>query len=59
MRKGKGAESTVAMLMGIVILLADLYWIATSYFSALWVALGVIIMVADLVWLAIDYRLSR
>ncbi len=55
----KSGLTTVAMLMGIIILLADLYWIATGYFSALWVALGVIILVADLVWLFVDYKLSR
>jgi hypothetical protein len=55
----KSGLNAVAMLMGIIILFADLYWIATSYFVALWFALGVIILVADLVWLFVDYKLSK
>ncbi len=45
--------------MGIIILVADLYWIYTSYPDTLWITLGVIILVADLIWLAIDASLMK
>lgn len=50
-------KSKLAMLMGIVILIADLYWTYTSYYDALWLALGVIILLADVIWLYLDYDL--
>jgi hypothetical protein len=52
-------KSKLAMLMGVVILVADLYWTYTSYFNSVWLALGVIILVADLVWLYLDYELGK
>ena len=36
------ALSNLAIVMGIIVVLADLYWIATSYAVALWLALGII-----------------
>jgi hypothetical protein len=53
------AKSWLALLMGVVILVADLYWVYTSAFDALWVALGVIILIADLVWIYLDYSLMK
>ncbi len=47
-------KSAVAMLMGVVILVADIYWTYTSYTDVTWLLLGIIIAVADLIWLAID-----
>jgi hypothetical protein len=49
----------VAILMGIIIAVADLYWTYTSYPDVVWLGLGVIIFVADVVWLAIDFNLMR
>jgi len=46
----------LGIILGLIILIADLYWTATSYFSTLWLALGIIILVADLVWIAIDAK---
>lgn len=44
----------LALLMGIVIAVADIYWIYTSYKYFVWLALGVIILAADLIWLYLD-----
>ena len=46
----------LGVALGVIILLADIYWIATSYSVALWLVLGIIILVADLVWIAIDAK---
>ncbi len=52
-------KSWLAILMGIVILVADLYWTYTSYFDATWLALGIVIAVADVAWLLIDWSLMK
>lgn len=44
----------LAVAMGAIIGLADIYWAYTSYFSTLWLALAVVIFAADLVWLWVD-----
>ncbi len=61
----RNVKSMLALLMGIVILIADLYWMYTSYagwgayYDALWTALGIVILVADLIWLYIDWSFSK
>ena len=50
-------KSQIAILMGIIIAVADLYWTYTSYTDVVWLGLGVVIFVADVVWLAIDFNL--
>ena len=52
------SKSQLAMLMGVIIGIADLYWIYTSYYDALWLVLGVVIFVADVVWLYLDYEMG-
>lgn len=52
-------RSYLAILMGVIILIADIYWTYTSSFDTLWLALGVIIAVADIAWLVIDYSLMK
>jgi hypothetical protein len=52
-------KSNVAIAMGVIIILADLYWTATSYTYAIWLALGVIILVASVVWIVLDLNLRR
>ncbi len=51
------------MLMGVIILLADLYWIYLVYpgyaFFPLPIYLGAIILIADLVWMALEERGSK
>ncbi|MCW6160142.1 MAG: hypothetical protein LVQ95_03595 [Candidatus Micrarchaeales archaeon] len=49
----------IAVLMGIIIALADIYWTYTSYFDTTWLALGVIIFIADIVWLWIDIGMMK
>ena len=57
--------SYLAILMGIIILIADLYWLFVpvsgfySYQASPWLAAGVVILVADLVWLGLDYALMK
>ena len=55
------SKSYLAIAMGIVILLADIYWLAVgnSYAYPPWLAAGIIIFVADLLWLWVDYDLMR
>ncbi|MCL4389141.1 hypothetical protein M1397_00825 [Candidatus Marsarchaeota archaeon] len=48
------SKSLVGIIMGIIILIADLYWTYTSYSVPTWLALGIIILVADIIWLVID-----
>ncbi len=61
--KMKDMKSWIAILMGIIILIADLYWLfgpgAASYTVPIWLALGIIILIADLVWLGIDYSFMK
>lgn len=47
-------KGNIAILMGIVIGLVDIYWTYTSYQDPTWLYLGVIIFIADLIWLWID-----
>jgi uncharacterized membrane protein YcjF (UPF0283 family) len=51
-------KSKLAILMGIVIIIADLYWTYTSYQTPIWLYLGVIIFVASIIWIAIDLNLG-
>jgi hypothetical protein len=52
-------KSYLAILMGIVIIVADLYWTYTSYQYLPWLAAGVVIFVASVVWLYLDYDLLK
>jgi uncharacterized membrane protein YcjF (UPF0283 family) len=52
-------KPTLAILMGVVIIVADLYWTYTSYQDATWLALGVIILVASVIWIGLDVSLAR
>ena len=44
----------LALLMGLIIIAADLYWTYTSYSDPVWLALGVIILVASVIWMYLD-----
>jgi len=46
----------IGIVLGIIILIADLYWTATSYSVALWLALGIIILIADIIWMLLDAK---
>ncbi|MEM3744837.1 MAG: hypothetical protein QW759_03290 [Candidatus Micrarchaeaceae archaeon] len=46
----------INIILGIIILIADLYWMATSYTVVLWLALGIIILIADIIWIALDAK---
>ena len=55
------AESYAAIVLGIVIILADIFWllVGASYTYAPWLAAGIVIFVAALVWIWIDYDLMK
>ena len=54
-------QSIVAILMGVIIILADIYWllVGASYTYTPWLAAGVIIFVASVIWIYIDYDLMK
>ena len=58
-------KSYLAIVMGIIILIADIYWLVVpvggyySYQAPPWLVAGIIILVADLVWIWIDYDLMK
>jgi hypothetical protein len=52
-------KSQLAILMGLIIAVADVYWTYTSYTDVVWLGLGVVIFVADVVWLVIDFNLKE
>jgi len=55
------AKSYLAIGMGIVIILADIFWllVGDSYTYAPWLIAGIIIFVASVIWIYIDYDLMR
>ncbi len=54
-----GVKGGLAVLMGVVIGIADIYWTYTSYFDTTWLALGVVIFIADLIWLWVDISFMK
>jgi hypothetical protein len=54
-------KSYLGILMGIIIILADIYWllVGSSYTYLPWLTAGVVIFVASLIWLYIDYDLMK
>jgi hypothetical protein len=54
-------ESYAAIVLGIIIILADIYWllVGASYTYPPWLAAGIVIFVAALVWIWIDYDLMK
>ena len=54
-------ESYAAIVLGVIIIIADIYWllVGTSYTYAPWLAAGIVIFVASLVWIWIDYDLMK
>jgi hypothetical protein len=54
-----GFRPKMAIVMGIVILVADVYWTYTSYYDMVWLLLGIIIFLADLVWIYLDYEMGK
>jgi hypothetical protein len=52
-------KSYLAILMGIIILLLDLWWTYASYPYEPWVAVGVVIFVASVIWIYLDYDLMQ
>lgn len=55
------AKSYLAIVMGVVIIIADIYWllVGNSYTYTPWLVSGIIIFVASLVWIFIDYDLMK
>lgn len=44
------------ILLGIIIAIADLYWLSDSYSIPHWLYAGIIIFVADVLWLYLDWH---
>jgi hypothetical protein len=55
------AKSYAAIMMGVIIILADVYWLVVgdSYTYAPWLLAGIIIFVASVIWIYIDYDLMK
>ena len=55
------SKSYLAIGMGIVIILADIFWllVGASYTYAPWLIAGIIIFVASVIWIYIDYDLMK
>lgn len=52
------SKSTLGIVLGIVIIIADLYWTYFDYQNPTFLALGVIIFIASLAWIGLDWSLS-
>jgi hypothetical protein len=52
-------KSYIAILMGVIIAIADIIWTYQSYYDITWLVLGIIILVADVIWIYIDYALMN
>lgn len=55
------AKSYAAIVLGVVIILADIFWllVGQSYTYAPWLAAGIVIFIAALVWIWIDFDLMK
>jgi len=54
-------KSYLAILMGIIIILADVYWLVVgdSYKYVPWLIAGIVIFVASVIWIYLDYDLMK
>jgi hypothetical protein len=54
-------KSYLAIAMGIIIIIADIYWliVGDSYLYLPWLVAGIIIFVASIIWIYIDYDLMK
>jgi len=52
-------KSYLAIALGVIILIVDIWWTWTSYTYLPWLAAGVIIGVASVVWIGLDYDLMK
>jgi hypothetical protein len=52
-------KSYLAILMGVIIIIVDLWWTVTSTMYLPWVVAGVVILVASVVWIYLDYDLMK
>jgi len=58
-------KSYLAILMGVIIILADIYWLVVpvggfySYTAPPWLIAGIVIFVASVIWIYLDYDLMK
>jgi hypothetical protein len=54
-------KSILAILMGVIIIIADIYWllIGNSYTYLPWLVAGIVILVASVIWIYLDYDLMK
>ena len=52
-------KSYLAILMGIIIIVADIYWllVGSSYTYTPWLVAGIVILIASIVWIVLDISL--
>ena len=53
------AKSYLAILMGIIIIILDIWWTYASYPYEPWVGVGMVIFVASVIWIYLDYKLMQ
>ena len=49
----------LGILMGLIILVLDIYWTYAARAISTFLAVGVIILIADLIWLFVDAKLMK
>lgn len=58
-------KSILAILMGIVIIVMDIFWLVYpvsgfySYQALPWLVAGIIILIASIVWIVLDFSLME
>lgn len=54
-------KSYLAILMGIIIIIADVYWlyVGNSYQYTPWLVAGIVIFVASIIWIGLDFSLMK
>lgn len=52
-------KSYLAILMGIIIIVADIYWliVGNSYQYVPWLVAGIVILIASIIWIILDLSL--
>jgi hypothetical protein len=59
------AKSILAILMGIVIIVMDIFWLVYpisgyySYQALPWLAAGIVILIASIIWIVLDFSLME
>jgi len=52
-------KSYLAILMGVIIIILDLWWTYASMGYQPWETVGIVIFVASVIWIYLDYDLMK